>query len=207
MIPAASMGGERYPAGWRRTDGTAAGGVLVLGAHGLQLEGRRGGGETAERVPYGSIAAVRVGRALDERVDGRPSIVVEQRDRPALLIAPRGIGLVSEITDLLAALMSSVAKHGAATVVIAPLRKGAAEQARELVGAGPPVDLEELGVTRHQVFLTEHEAVFVFSGNGVEALLDNGFRSPRLWRALLAWRRLLAGSPRVATLVYAWPPR
>jgi hypothetical protein len=196
---------DRYPAGWRRGDDPSAGGVLILGEHGLRLEGRRGGEEAVEAVPYTAIGAVRVGRELGDRVDGRPSIVVEQRGQGQLLIAPRGIGLVAEVADLLAGLTASAAARTTTTIVVAPLRKGAAEKARELVAAGPPFDPAEIGLSEHQVFVTEQEAVFTFSGSGVAALFDNGFRDPLVWRTLLAWRRLLAGRPRVAGATYSWP--
>lgn len=196
---------DRYPARWRRRDGAAAGGVLVLDDEGLRVQGRRDGEEAAETVAYGSIVRVRAGRATDDRVDGRPSIVVEERGSAPLLIAPHGIGLVAELVDAIAELTSAAAARSSSIVVVAPLREGAAAQARALVADGPPFDPAELGLTEHQVFVTEREVVFSFSGSGVGALLEDGFRDPGLWRVVLAWRRLLAGRPRVASAVYSWP--
>jgi hypothetical protein len=51
-------------------------------------------------------------------------------------------------------------------VVIAPLRENARERAVQLLSEGPPFQLEETAFDRHQVYLTDREAVFVFEGPG-----------------------------------------
>jgi hypothetical protein len=74
-----------------------------------------------------------------------------------------------------------------------------------LLEVGPPFDPERTpGLDRHEVFLTPHEAVFVFeSPLGAEAL-EPLLAAPELWHAAAAWAEHLAGPPRIAENVYAW---
>ena len=55
--------------------------------------------------------------------------------------------------------------------VVLPLVEGKREQVRALLAHGPPFDPESVGLLRHQVFLGDDEAVFVFeapTGSGLE---------------------------------------
>jgi hypothetical protein len=47
-------------------------------------------------------------------------------------------------------------------VVVVPLKAGVRDRVRELLEMGPPFDPEAAGLDRHQVFLTDQEAVFLF---------------------------------------------
>ena len=74
---------------------------------------------------------------------------------------------------------------------------------RELAGHGPPFDPAETALTRHQLLLTEQEAIFVFetqSEEGLKALLNQVDISS----ATVAWQDLVTGPPRLAELAYAW---
>jgi hypothetical protein len=88
-------------------------------------------------------------------------------------------------------------------VVVLPLRDGAREQAAELLRQGPPFDPNEVGLERHQVSITDREAVFVFetdSPDAAEKLIgDGGF-----WSAASKWDRLVDGPPRLAEDAYSW---
>jgi len=88
-------------------------------------------------------------------------------------------------------------------VIIAPLRPGGRERALSLLREGPPFDLDTTKFDRHQVFLTEREAVFVFEGLGPPAL-DLPGEDPRVWRAAEAWAECLAERPRVARTAFCW---
>jgi hypothetical protein len=83
--------------------------------------------------------------------------------------------------------------------VIVPLKKGRLARAKELVAQGPPFDPGALGLTRHQVFLSADEAIFVFAGPHVRAKLERMTRDPTLWRVGHAWRGCIGGRPRLAT--------
>lgn len=89
-------------------------------------------------------------------------------------------------------------------VVVVPLREGAHERARELLRQGPPFDLEKTQVERHHVFLTEHEAVFVFETSGGAATLELSAEHPAMLQATAAWRECIAAGPRKAQVAYSW---
>jgi hypothetical protein len=88
--------------------------------------------------------------------------------------------------------------------VVARLRADAEARAASLIEAGPPFDPAEVGLERHDVFLSHGEVVFVFEGHQVEwvvdALVDDPFRSP----AFAAWEPLLDGPARLARPAYHW---
>jgi hypothetical protein len=88
-------------------------------------------------------------------------------------------------------------------VVIAPLKPDARERALRLLKEGPPFELAETRFERHQVYLTDREAVFVFEGPG-PATLELPGEDPVLWRAAEAWNDCLAGKPRVARTAFSW---
>ena len=88
-------------------------------------------------------------------------------------------------------------------VLVVPLVEGAQQRAAELLRHGPPFDPEEIGLGRHQVFVTENEAVFLFesdSPGAAERLLSTS----RLWAAAAAWKDLVAGPPRLADNAFSW---
>jgi len=88
-------------------------------------------------------------------------------------------------------------------VVVLPLREGTSERAAELLRGGPPFDPEEIGLERHHVFLTEHEAIFVFeadSSYAAERLMGEG----RFWSAASAWKDIVEGPPLFAEDAYSW---
>ena len=91
--------------------------------------------------------------------------------------------------------------------IVARLAEGARERAADLLAGGPPFDPGAHGLTRHEVYVTEDEVVFVFEGHDVEwivdALVDEPLNGPLL-DALDAWRGLVEGPPYLAQAVYAW---
>lgn len=90
--------------------------------------------------------------------------------------------------------------------VVARLRPDTETRAKALIEAGPPFDPGEVGLSRHDVYLSHGEVVFVFEGPEVEwivdALVDDPFRSP----VFAAWEPLLDRPPRLARPVYHWEP-
>jgi hypothetical protein len=88
-------------------------------------------------------------------------------------------------------------------VVVLPLVEGAADRAAELLRGGPPFDPDEVGLGRHQVFLTESEAIFLFEAESSMAG-DRLLSEDRLWAAAAAWKELVAGPPRLAEDAYSW---
>lgn len=91
--------------------------------------------------------------------------------------------------------------------VIARLKDGTSERARQLVANGPPFDAAEEGLIRHTVYLSSHEVVFVFEGHEVEWIVDNVVTEPFRWKVMQAfdaWRPIIDGEPRIARVAYAW---
>ena len=93
--------------------------------------------------------------------------------------------------------------------VIVPLKPGGRETAKLLVADGPPFALEETGIDRHEVFVTDDEVVFVFEGPNPRVAVEQLLGDADVWRAAVAWRSCAAGRPRVADEAFAWerPPR
>ena len=92
--------------------------------------------------------------------------------------------------------------------LIARLKPGSEGSAEALIGEGPPFDPEESGFSRHLVFLSATEVVFVFEGHEVEWMLDDlvegQFLHPLLTDALEQWRPLIDGQPRIAREKFFW---
>jgi hypothetical protein len=88
--------------------------------------------------------------------------------------------------------------------VVAPLKYGAQAEARELIAAGPPFDPERTPLVRHEVFLTGDEAVFVFEGPDARRAVEQLIGEASVWKAAVAWRRLLGGRPRIAERAFLW---
>jgi hypothetical protein len=89
-------------------------------------------------------------------------------------------------------------------VLVVPLREGAAARARELVAEGPPFELDTTELDRHEVYLTDREAVFIFETAGDEPPLRLQAGSPMLRKAAAAWRECIAGRPRKAETGFSW---
>jgi hypothetical protein len=89
-------------------------------------------------------------------------------------------------------------------VVVLPLKEGSHGRVRALLSDGPPFALEDTQYTRHQVFLTHRELVFVFEAPGERASLQLPGEHLALWKAADAWSELLAETPRVAQEAFSW---
>jgi hypothetical protein len=195
---------QSYGVVWREDRLPTASGKLELLPQAMRFEGVAGGRPTTRELAYDSLAAVRVGRSPTERVDGRPSLVLERRSGFPISIASVGqSGVVAEIAERLAALQLGSAAHRR-TAFVAPLAEGAFERARALLQDGPPFDPAETALDRHEVFLTSHEVVFVFESRAGMDALEPLLAEPDLWASAAAWRDMLAGPPRLAEDVYSW---
>ncbi len=191
-----------YAVKWREPDGQTYLGRLALGARTLRLDGRQPDGPAGNRqIGYDEILGLRVGTRGADRLDGQPALVVERADgRYLVTSAGIGAGVVQELVDRLAGLRGSAPRR---STVVVPLKTGALDGVRELVRRGPPFDPTDTALTRHELLLTEQEAIFVFetqSAEGLAALLAQ----LDLWAAAVAWRDFVAGPPRLASVAYTW---
>jgi hypothetical protein len=195
---------KSYGVVWQEDMLPLATGTLELLPRALRLEGLAGSHPTVREIAYEGVVGVRVGRDA-ERIDGRPTVVVERRTGLPITIAtvPQ-TSVVGEIAERLTALQLGP-EASRRTALVLPLKKAAREAVRRLLESGPPFDPEQItGLDRHEVFLTSEEAVFVFESKlGAEAL-EPLLAEPELWKAAAAWREHLAGPPRLAEDVFSW---
>jgi len=193
---------QDYAVIWRTGDGPTFSGKLEFGDEDLVLHGS--GEPDGFRIPIDELSSVEIGRGAAERVNGDKSLVLERHSCERVLVAALGgVGLLGELTDLLARLRAERAARACVAVVV-PIRRGTAEAARRLVEEGPPFDIQGLGLERHHVFVSEREVVFFFEGDNAAAAVDALSRSRRVLNVAVRWRGILAGRPRLAEERFGW---
>jgi hypothetical protein len=168
----------------------------------MRLEGRGLGGPLVDRqIGYEEVRGVRLGSHGSDRLDGRPALVVERADGQYLVTSiGAGAGILQELAEQVAELR--LAAPWRATLIV-PLKEGALARVRELAGQGPPFDPANTPLTRHQLLLTEREAIFVFEAQG-DAGLAAVLGQLDVWAAAVAWQDLVEGPPRMAEVAYSW---
>jgi hypothetical protein len=193
---------QTYGVVWRRGATPEARGRLELDGSALRLIGVNGHGVVTEEIRYEDLEGVHVGRSTDERIHGRPSLVLERSGRETISFTSiTEPGVIGELTDRITALQRSSASQRAAIVL--PLFQGSSDAARGLLREGPPFDLDALGLERHTVYLTDDEVVFIFEWRG-EASFESLLAQPELWDVASAWTALAAGPPRLAGPAFSW---
>jgi hypothetical protein len=195
---------KSYGVVWRDGNRPLARGKLELLPRSVRLEGMTGSEPATREIAYDYLSEIRIGRSSQDRIDGRPSLVLAPRSGDTVSIASVAqAGVVAEIAERLAALQVAPESRRRFAVVL-PLREDAHPAVRALLAAGPPFDPDALDLDRHQVFLTQSEAVFTFeSGLGADAL-EALLQDPKLWQSAAAWHEQLAGPPRIADEVFYW---
>lgn len=205
----------RYAVAFRVAPGAPAAGALVVCEDRVLLEGQSSEGRSELSVPYADITEVRIGRSPEERLNGKPALLIEREGAQPIQIEPLGFGLLHELAEILTSLALENANPGQRVAVIVPLKRTQLARARELVSQGPPFDPGAFGFTRHEVFLIGDEAIFLFTGPRVRAKLARMTGDPTLWQVGRAWRDCIAGRPRIAAVpevavrgsdrpVYSW---
>jgi hypothetical protein len=195
-----------YAVVWREPGGARFVGKLELDELGLCLDGADTAGVHERlQLPYEELAGVKIGRSSRERMNGMPSLILELRSGAAVSVGSvGGTGIVFELGQALAELVGTRRAAAGPAVVVVPIRDGMRRRVLELIRKGPPFDLERSPLTRHAIYVTEREAIFVFEGAAVESFAAQIMRSPAAWRAAVAWERCLAGPPRIADEPYSW---
>jgi hypothetical protein len=183
---------ERFAVVFRGGSAEAAG-RLEVEQDRVLLHGRARTGELDLEIPFSELTEIRIGRHASERLNGYATILLERGGKPAVQVAPLGVALVPEIANLLLSLTTR--REGDTLAVCVPLKPGCLNRARKLLAKGPPFDPAELGLSGHEVYLHEAEAVFVFRGTDVRVQVSSAIRHPSIWRAGLAWQRCFAGPP------------
>ena len=199
------MGVVTYAITWQESDGTRHSGRLELGHDSLRLQGGNGDVSASRVLPYSAIDSFRPARATGDRLQGRPTLLLELHDGTTVRIASVAQpGIVAELSDRLATVTGARLSTDRAVIVV-PLKAGAREGAEALIRSGPPFDPREVGLDRHDVYLTESEAVFVFEGDA--SLFGEHLAGPGVFvQAMAAWRPLIEGQARYGDPVYTWSP-
>lgn len=93
-----------YAVIWQEAGLPPYAGKLVVGRRRLRLEGSATGArQSLLRLLYEEIARVRMGRAPEERLDGRNAVVIERLNGAPLRIATvEGVGTTTEVADRIA---------------------------------------------------------------------------------------------------------
>lgn len=202
---------ERYAVAFR-AGSAAATGRLDVEQDRLVLQGVAGPDVLELEIPFAELAEIRIGRRPEERLNGYRTLVLERTNGPAVRVAPLGLAMLPEIADLLHSLTRPTDENVLAVSV--QLKTGCLDRARNLLAKGPPLDPALLGLSQHQVYLHENEAIFVFHGNNVRARVSQAIRHPAVWRAGLAWQRCFATAPQIVDIAqlsldttpgYSWP--
>jgi hypothetical protein len=87
-----------YAVAWQNGDGRSHAGRLDLGPSALRLEG----GESVDNLPYTDLADVGITRQRDERLSGRPTLVLRLRDgRTVHIVSVGEPGALPELVERL----------------------------------------------------------------------------------------------------------
>ena len=193
-----------YGVVWREGERPLARGKLELLPRVVRLDGMTGTEPTMREIPYDGLSEIRIGRAPEDRIDGRPSLVLVPRTGDTLSIASVAqAGVLAEIAERLTALQLGTEGRRRLAVVL-PLREESHAAVLALLAGGPPFDPDALGLERHQVYLTATEAIFIFESKLGADALEPLLRDPELWQSAVAWHEHLAAPPRVAEDVFSW---
>jgi hypothetical protein len=192
-----------YAVTWEEPEGIRRSGRLELGTDALHLEGGNGDGAANRSLPYADLSQFRLARARGERLQGRPTLLLELRGGELLKIASVSQpGIVAELSDRLAVLTGDPSALERAAIVL-PLKPGSKTEAEALLRNGPPFDPGRLGLVRHEVYLTDDEVVFVFQGLP-SVFAERLAEDDSFWTAATAWGPLVRGRARFADSAYSW---
>jgi len=96
---------ESYGVVWQENDRVPAAGKLELDSVGLRLEGNDRSHLTVYVLPLGELVGFHVGRERCDRLDGRPTLLLERSNGDTIRIAALAqAGIVAEIAERLAGL-------------------------------------------------------------------------------------------------------
>jgi hypothetical protein len=192
-----------YAVTWEEPEGTRRSGRLELGTDALHLVGSNGDGAASKDLPYTDMSRFRLARSAEERLQARPTLLLELRGGELLKIAAVSQpGIVAELSDRLAVLTGDPKTVETAAIVV-PLRPGSREEVEALLRNGPPFDPSRLGLVRHEVFLSEDEVIFIFHGLP-SVFAQRLAEDDSFWNAATAWPPLVRGRARFAEAAYSW---
>ena len=189
-----------YAVTWKEADGLPHSGKLELRLRGVSLEGANGNGALSVLIPYDELLGLRIASAA-ERLAGRPTLVLDRRRGTLRIASIDAPGIIHEVREQVETMRHAIPSERLAVVV--PVRKGKRDKAERLLAKGPPFDPEHVGLERHEVFLGERDAIFVFDATS-DVSLEKLLADARLWASAAAWHDVVAGPPRLVRAFYAW---
>ena len=193
-----------YAVSWEEPGGVRHSGRLELRPEGLSFNGQNGSGPVTRLVQYGEIRGFRLARSTGERLQDRPTLVLELDEGERLKVASVAQpGIVTELADRLSGLSGGRGVTEREAIVI-PIRPDMRREAEALVENGPPFDPSEYGLSSHEVFVTDHEVIFVFDGSPA-VFSQHLANDEAVFEAAEAWRPLIDGPLRLGLQAYAWP--
>jgi hypothetical protein len=185
--------------------GTLNAGKLELAPGAVRLEGTSPDGTVAYELPYADLAGVHIARGGAERLENRPTLVLEQVGGAELKVASVAqSGIVAELAERIGSIKLASVAGARRVVIVVPIKPESTAAVHELVQHGPPFDPELMALDRHEVYVTDGEVIFVFEGADSAHVVDRIVAQPGLWRGALAWQTHIAGPPRVAQPAYVW---
>ncbi len=195
------MSAASYPVTWQESGSPQASGRLRVEPQAVAFDGRdERRRRVARSIGYDELRAVRLVQQGSEAGADRTLLVETTSGDVLIHSAALDSGLLQDLAGRIAELKLGTRRRA---VVVVPLRPGAEADARELAAAGPPFVPDDLPLESHEVFVSSSEAIFVFESTG-GAALESILRALDVWAAATAWRDLVAGSPRVASVAYSW---
>lgn len=194
-----------YAVSWSEPNRPTVSGRLRLGAAEVVFDGGANGASVHAELPFSQIAAVTIARTGDTRLDERPTLVLARRGAaPVRIASVASSWIIPELAEHLAAAHAGLAGTRKTLAVVVPIREESRTAVRELVRRGPPFDPRNTELTRHDVFLTDHEVIFIFEVPPTGEI-ESVFNSRGLWSAAEEWLEHLEGPARVAEPGYLWP--
>jgi hypothetical protein len=93
-----------YAVVWQKDSGPVVAGQIQLQRDAIRLRGAAHGQPVEHALRYDHLSEVRLGHQADERIQGRPSLLLEVCSIERFVVAAiSGFGVVAELADLIAA--------------------------------------------------------------------------------------------------------
>jgi hypothetical protein len=102
MLDYPEVGRAGYAVLWREADGVVCSGQLEFRPEALVLAGSCRDGDTHEHeIAYRDVTRTKVGRAVRERIDGRPTLIIETASATLHVTSTVGLGIIHEMAERL----------------------------------------------------------------------------------------------------------
>ena len=89
-------------------------------------------------------------------------------------------------------------------VITVRLKRGSESKVRQILREGPPFDLADTSLERHEVFLGDDELVFLFEGPGADGEARRLFKKPRVLDRVRRIGPHLAAKTRLPREAFSW---